>query len=312
MQDLNDLFYFVKVVEHGGLAPAARALVVPKSKLSRRLAQLEERLGMRLIQRSSRTFHVTDIGQAYFQHCKAMLVEAEAAQDLIDRNRAEPQGTVHLSCPPALLYFNIGDMLARFMVSCPLVEVKMEITNRNVDVLREGMDVALRVRFPPLEDSELVMRIFAISTQRLVAHPRLIEGYQLPLGQTDIGKLPTLGLEGAKRQHRWTLENQSGELQEIDHQPRLVVNDMMGIYAAALAGVGIAPLPLMMVHNELSEGSLVDVTPGWAPRSGIVHAVFPSRRGLLPAVRHLVDFLAEEFARIIDREKGYLAAGEQE
>lgn len=309
MQDLNDLHYYVQVVVHGGFAAAGRALNVPKSKLSRRIALLEERLGVRLIQRSSRHFSVTDIGQEYFRHCQAMLVEADAAQELIDRNQAEPQGQIKLSCPPALLYFNIGNMVSRFMVACPLVAVHLDVTNRNVDVLREGIDIALRVRFPPLTDSDLVMKQFAVSTQRLVAHPRLLE-QGAPKTPSQLKQLPTLGLGGAQQQHTWALVNDARERVDVHHQPRLIMNDMIGLRAAALQGVGVAPLPLMMIHEELLKGTLIEILPEWKPQDGIVHAVFPSRRGLLPAVRHLLDFLADEFDALIDADKGYITPGD--
>jgi DNA-binding transcriptional LysR family regulator len=123
MQDLNDLFFYAQVIEHGGFAPAGRALNVPKSKLSRRIAVLEERLGVRLIQRSTRRFSVTEIGQEYYRHCLAMLVEAEAAQEVIDRNKAEPQGIVRMSCPAALMHYQLGEMVSRFMAKHPKVQV---------------------------------------------------------------------------------------------------------------------------------------------------------------------------------------------
>jgi len=172
------LYYFVQVVEHHGFAPAGRALDIPKSKLSRRIGILEERLGVRLVQRSTRKFSVTEIGQSYYQHCKAMLVEAEAAQEVIDRTRAEPQGLVRVACPVALLHFQIGPMLARFMADHPRVQVHLDATNRRVDVIQEGFDLALRVRFPPLEDSDLVMKILGESTQCLVASPALLLALQ--------------------------------------------------------------------------------------------------------------------------------------
>lgn len=168
MQDLNDLFYFVQTVEHQGFAPAGRALGMPKSRLSRRLALLEERLGVRLIQRSTRHFMVTDIGLTYYERCKAMLAEAEAAQEVIDAAQVEPRGVVKLTCPIALLHTHVGGMLADFMLKYPRVVIQLEATNRRVDVLGEAVDVAIRVRPPPLEDSELVMRVLADRGQSLV------------------------------------------------------------------------------------------------------------------------------------------------
>ena len=111
MQDLNDLYYYVQTVEHGGFAAAGRALGIAKSKLSRRVAMLEQRLGVRLLQRSTRHFTVTDVGQRYYEHCRAMLVEADAAQQLIDELSAEPAGVVRLTCPVGLLHFHVSAML---------------------------------------------------------------------------------------------------------------------------------------------------------------------------------------------------------
>jgi len=158
MHDLNDLYFFAQVVEHNGFAAAARVLGMPRSRLSRRIGLLEDRLGVRLLQRSTRRFTVTEIGLEYYRHCVAMLVEAEAAQDTIERARAEPRGIVRLSCPSSVLYFQVGEMVARFMATCPNVQVHLEAVNRPVDVIGEGFDIAIRVRFPPLEESDLVMR----------------------------------------------------------------------------------------------------------------------------------------------------------
>lgn len=174
MQDLNDLYYFVHVVDHGGFAPAGRALGVPKSKLSRRIALLEDRLGVRLIQRSSRRFSVTEPGLAYYGHAKAALVEAAAAEEAILRQGSEPRGTVRMSCPVTLLDTDVGPMVAEFLGLHPQVSLHLDATNRRVDVIGEGLDVALRVRPPPLEDSDLVMRVLATRRQCLVASPRLL------------------------------------------------------------------------------------------------------------------------------------------
>jgi DNA-binding transcriptional LysR family regulator len=151
MQDLNDLYYFVSVVDHGGFAAAGRALGLQKSKLSRRILQMEERLGVRLLNRSSRRFSVTDTGRRFYDRCVAMLVEAEAAEQVIAQVRAEPRGVVRMSCTIGLLNFQFGALIAKFMVANPAVEVHLESTNRPVDVIAEGFDVAIRVRFPPLE-----------------------------------------------------------------------------------------------------------------------------------------------------------------
>jgi DNA-binding transcriptional LysR family regulator len=298
MRDLNDLYYFVQVVDHGGFAPAGRALGVPKSKLSRRIALLEERLGTRLIQRSTRRFTVTDLGQTYHAHCKAMLVEAEAADDAIALAHSQPRGTVRISCPVALLDTHVGEMVSAFMVAFQRVEVHLEDTNRRVDVLGEGIDVAIRVRPPPVEDSDLVMRVLADRGQCLVACPHLLKTIELPHTPFELTSLPSMDLGMPQNEHVWHLLGPDGAQASIRHQPRLVTRSMLTLRAGALAGVGIVQLPTMIVSGHIARGELVHVIPDWAPRREIIHAVFASRRGLLPSVRALVDFLAERFAAL--------------
>ncbi|AQZ93965.1 LysR substrate-binding domain-containing protein [Halopseudomonas phragmitis] len=295
MQDLNDLYFYVQVVEYSGFSAAGRALGMPKSRLSRRIAQLEERLNARLINRSSRRFSVTELGQEYYRHCKAMLTEAEAAQELIDRAHAEPRGLVRLSCPTALLQFRVAPMLSEFMRLYPQIELQIEASNRRVDVVHEGLDIALRVRFPPLEDSDLTMKVLAQSPQQLVAAPGLLAETGILESPEHLQRLPSLDWERPYKEHLWCLEHVSGHDCQITHRPRLVSDDMGLLRQAALDGVGIVQLPLLVAGHDLQAGRLQAVLPDWRPRGGIIHAVFPSRRGLLPSVRTLLDFLGERF-----------------
>ncbi len=295
MQDLNDLYYFVQVVDHRGFAAAGRALGIPKSKLSRRLALLENRLGVRLLQRSTRRFSVTESGQDYYRHCKAMLVEAEAAQEAIERIRSEPRGIVRLTCPIALLDTRVGAMLAAFMLRYDQLEVHVEATDRRVDVISEAVDVALRVRTPPLQDSGLVLRTLAPSSQCLVAAPLLLQRLGVPRVPADVAALPSMDLGTPQGEHVWNLLGPEGAQALIHHQPRLITRGMIALRLAAIAGVGIVQLPSQMVRDELARGELIRVLPEWAPRVEIIHAVFASRRGLLPSVRALIDFLAAQF-----------------
>ncbi|MBD9425088.1 LysR family transcriptional regulator [Pseudomonas sp. PDM15] len=296
MEDLNSLYYFTQVVEHGGFAAAGRALDMPKSKLSRRIAQLEERLGVRLLNRTSRHLSLTEIGQEYYRRCLAMRVEAEGAAEVVERNRAEPRGLVRLACPTTLLNSWVGPMLSRYMLRYPLVELYIESTNRRVDLLHEGFDIALRVRFPPLENTDMVMKVLGASTQCLVGHPDHLASLPAGFQPEDLGRLPSLHWGGTQRDYQWELLQDEARL-VIPHRPRMVTDDLLALRNAALAGVGIAHLPRVSVREELADGRLVEMLPGWTPRCGIVHAIFPSRRGLLPSVRTLIDFLAEEFSQ---------------
>ena len=295
MFDLNELFLYAKVVEHGGFAAAGRALNMPKSTLSRRVSQLEARLGARLIQRSTRQFQVTDIGLAYYRHCVAMTAEAESAEDLIAFNKAEPRGVIRLSCTTALLNYWVAPMLGQFMAQCPSVELNVKSFNRKVDVISEGYDIALNLCFPPLESSDLVMKLLARSSQVLVASPGFLQERPLPQHPTDLSGLPSISWGNPMQQYVWALSGPEGVTAEISHAPRLISDDMPTLKSAVLLGVGIANLPLAVVEDELKQGLLVHVLAQWQPTEGVISAVFPSRRGLLPSVRTLIDFLAQAF-----------------
>ncbi len=294
MQDLNDLYYFTQVVEHAGFAPAARALGMQKSKLSRRIGLLEDRLGVRLIQRSSRSFSVTEVGQEYYRQCLAMLVEAEAAQAVIDSVRSEPQGVIRMSCPPSLLGYHFGELIARFMIDNPKVQIHLRALDRRVDVIAEGFDLAIQAGTPPQEQSDLVLRKLGETPQCLIGSPDLLKNHSAAKVPTDLSGLPSLDFGLPQDAHEWNLTHIDGLAAVVHHQPRLVSDDLAAIRAAALEGVGIAQVPVLMVESDIKAGRLIDVLPSWRPRNGIVHAIFPSRRGLLPSIRALLDFLADE------------------
>lgn len=299
MDDFNDLQFFVQAVDHRGFAPAARAIGLPKSRLSRRIAELETRLGVRLIQRSSRRFAVTDIGQEYYRHCLAVVIEARAAQEVIDRSRAAPQGLIRVSCPPALVCFGIGPLISRFLVAYPKVAIELDSTSRRVDVIGEALDVAIRVRFPPFEEEDLVRRVLGRSAQRLVAAPALAASLADRLGRpllpADLAGLPSLAVGPMRRDYAWQLTGRDGAALRLPHSPRLVTDDMSQLLDAALQGAGVVQLPTIVIGPHIAEGRLVDLLPAWSPPGGEVQAAFATRRGLLPSVRSFIDFLASHY-----------------
>ncbi|GIL40883.1 LysR substrate-binding domain-containing protein [Roseiterribacter gracilis] len=296
MQDLNDLYYFAQVVERGGFAAAGRALGVPKSKLSRRIGELEDRLGVRLLQRSTRRFAVTEVGQSYLRHVQAMIAEAAAAQEAIDRTRSEPRGQVRISCPNGLLD-PLAPIVARFLVDYPSVQLTVERTGRPVDVIEEGFDLALRVRNEPLEDEGLVIRRMVRFDKRMVASPALLARAGTPLTPDDLQHFDGLDMSRQNGVHAWELRGPNNEERNVAFQPRLITDDFQTLHEAARAGVGIVQLPQLLVDRDLASGRLISLLPEWGTPTGILHAAFPTRRGLVPAVRVLLDRLAEGFAK---------------
>ncbi|ANQ29354.1 LysR family transcriptional regulator [Vibrio natriegens] len=294
--DLNSIYHFAKSVEFGGFAQTERALGIPKSKLSRHLSLLEDSLGVKLIHRTSRQFVLTETGRRFYEHCHAMLIELESAEESIELMRKEPQGSIKMTCPVGLLKFHVGSILAEFMATYSKVELHLEATNRIVDVIAEGVDIALRVRPLPLEDCGLVARVLSHREQCLVASPRLVQENGLPKEPDELRQLPSLSRANQHEQHIWRLTNSSGKLKEITHSPRYTTTDMYALKEAAVRGVGVVQLPKLMLSQELKHGSLVRLLPQWHPQTEAIHLVFISRRGLLPSVRALIEFLAQKYS----------------
>lgn len=291
--DLNDYVYFAEVVANGGFAAAGRALREPKSKLSRRIAGLEERLGLRLIERSSRRFRVTETGLAFYERCRAILAEAEQAEALVLEAQAEPHGRIRFSCPTGMVE-PISGLISAFLARYPKVRLQVVATDRAVDLIEERIDLALRVRAALTSDAALTMRSLGRSTRILVACPELA-GQIKQVEQ--LANLPTLATDDAADDLEWHLETEDGRRHAIRTAPRMGCTDMAAVRNAAIDGLGIAILPDHVCREALLAGKLAHVLPDWRGLQGIVHLVFTTRRGLPPAVRALIDHLAAGFPR---------------
>lgn len=293
MNDLNDMLYFAEVVERGGFAAAGRALGIPKSRLSRRVAELEARLGVRLLQRTTRKLSLTEVGEAYLRHCQAMRDAAQAAADTVAQVRTEPCGTLRVSCPVTLAQTVLGELVPVYLQRNPLVRVEMQVTNRAVNLVEESIDVALRVRSSLDDSGSMVVKRLDISRLILVASPELLQRQGRPTRLEELGRLDSLAMSAVDGRSSLLLHGPGGQEYTLVHQPRYVADDLLTLKFAVLAGTGMGWLPDYMCHDELADGRLVHLLPAWSPPQGVVHAVFPSRRGLSPAVRSFLDFLAE-------------------
>lgn len=297
MQDLNDLLYFAEVVDRGGFAAAGRALGIPKSRLSRRVAELEARIGVRLLQRTTRKLSLTAVGEQFHRHCVAMREDAQAAEETVAQAQTEPRGIIRIACPVTLAQTTLGPILPQFLARYPQVRVDMRVSNRAVDLVEEGFDVALRVR-PTLDDSgSLVVKNFGSTQTLLVGSPAQLARQRRPTTVADLDRLDTVNMSSADGRAVWHLIGPDGATHAFQHQPRYVADDLLTLKLAVLRGTGICVLPDYMCSDEIRDRLLVPVLAGWAPRPGIFHAVFPSRRGLVPAVRRFLDFLDEAITR---------------
>ncbi len=290
--DLNDYLYYAKVVAHGGFAAASRALHIPKSKLSRRISRLENRLGVCLIERSTRHFRVTDLGRAFHLHCRTIIEEAELAEASVAEAKREPKGDVRFSCPTGLIEI-VAPTLPHFLSQYPGVRLQMLAVDRSVDPLHEGIDLALRVRAKLDSSTTLKMRSLGISRRILVSDRHLAAAME---GEIDrLGNMPTLSTSEDAGEAEWMLIGPDGVTKRVRHDPRMRCSSIQTIRDAAAEGLGIALLPDHVCREHLTRGKLVRVLPEWHSPDGFVHVVFTARKGLPAAVRAFLDHLVEAF-----------------
>jgi len=265
-------------------------LGVPKSRISRRVALLEERLGVRLLDRTTRGLGLTQVGQQVFEHAHAAVIEAEAAEEAALRMQAEPRGLVRLSCPLGL-QGAIAAPMAGFLAAHPLLRLECIVTNRRVDLVHEGIDVAIRVRERLDTDADLQMKRIGLSRRILVASPAFLAKEGEPATPAELGRFPILHQE-QQGGSVWHLTSDDGDTSTVPIEPRLATGSFDILTAAACQGAGIALLPATNCREALFSGALVRVLSRWSGIDGILHLVFASRRGMLPGVRAVIDFAA--------------------
>ncbi|HEX2603390.1 MAG TPA: LysR family transcriptional regulator [Oxalicibacterium sp.] len=295
MRDLNDYLLFAEVVMSGSFAAAGRKLHMPKSTLSRRIAALESRLGVRLIERSTRRFRVTEVGQAFYERCRAIMLDVEQAESVVSEAVGEPKGTVRCSCPLGLVE-TLSPTLSAFLTAYPKAQLQLVAVDRPVDLIEERIDVAIRVRTQLDTDAALIVRTLARSRRILVAAPALANRCANE-DLSRLSELPTLGTADHGEAITWEFSGPDGEARTVVHQPRMACADFAAVRNAAVAGLGVALLPDHACACELKDGRLVQLFPQWQTTEGIVHMVFTTRRGLPPVVRAFIDHIAEAFRR---------------
>ncbi|MFZ0294306.1 MAG: LysR substrate-binding domain-containing protein [Candidatus Sulfotelmatobacter sp.] len=293
MENLNDIYFFASVVQYGGFSAAARRIGIEKTRLSRRIAALERRLGVRLLQRTTRALSLTEAGQRFFERCVATVEGAQAAYDCVAELRREPAGLVRLSSPVLLTQRCLAHALPGYMTVHPKVSVFVEATDRTVNVIEERFDIAIRAT-PIIEDvAGLVAKTLGNSQRVLVVSPGFLERYGRPENPADLPKFNTVAStddifdSGA----RWNLTNHDNRTQHIELKPRLVTSDLRTRLQAAIRGIGIALLPEQVVAAPVKEGLIERVLPEWSGAKNILHLVYPTPRGMLPSVRSLIDYL---------------------
>ncbi|HAV2717913.1 LysR substrate-binding domain-containing protein [Acinetobacter baumannii] len=299
MKDLNDLYIFALIVEHGGLSKVEQKTGISKSKLSRRLSNLEKNLNVKLLQRDSRQIKLTAIGEQIYQYVQSMLLEAQTVYDLIDQLRGEPIGSITVSIPIDVAERIMPLILPEFMDRYPKVEIKFIVTNKRVDILKESVDIGIRIRQNLDSDHNLVMRHLGYTQSVLVASPQYLNQYGTPTHPSDLSKHKLLSNIENENQ-TWFFSNQTiNENVSLPIKPFIKAASLTLLNCLATDGKGIALLPLLKCKSLILEKKLIVVLPEWELPTGNYHLIFPSRSGALPASKVFLDFLIEKIPPLL-------------
>jgi len=292
MNPFEDMRLFCQVMESGSFTAAAEQLGLSKQFVSRRLIQLEDRLGVRLLNRSTRRLDVTPLGQSYYESALRLLSEVEQVEQGIAGQNSEARGTIRLSAPLSFAMAHLGSLLPLFLQHHPHVSVEVDLSDRPVDLISEGYDLVLRIG--TLEDSTLIARRIASVQRVYCASPDYLAAHGAPLTPEDLAHHECLPY-GHGRQVQWRFQAKGKPL-TLNVSGRMRVNNGELLREAAVAGLGITYLPTFIVAQALEQGQLVSVLKDFVPEPLTLSAVYPQHRQSSRPVQALVEFLRESLA----------------
>lgn len=294
MSKLSELEIFVSVVDHEGFSAAARALDVSKSHVSKQISRLEDRLGARLLNRTTRQVTLTDGGRAFYERCSQILEELEEAETAVSQMQSSPRGTLRVTVPMSFGLGYIAPAIGDFMSQYPELDVDMHMTDRKVDLVEEGYDLAIRVG--KLSDSSLIVRKIAPATGYVCASPAYLEAHGVPQNPEDLVDHDCLLYTYLRTGSTWRLERADGQVASVEVSGRFRANNGTALVAAACRGLGLVLSPEFICADAIRDGSLQRVLEEWTLSTGAIWALYPHRRHLSAKVRLFVDFLIDQFA----------------
>lgn len=294
---LDDLLLFSEVVEKGGFSAAARVLNMQRSKLSRRVAELEARLGLRLLQRNTRRVSLTPMGEQIYVHALAMAREARSAFDLAASMGDTPSGLLRMTAPSALAVTLVGDLVARFCLKHPGVRVLLDTRDQIIDLVGEGYDLAFRAQGASLTDSRLVARELAPVPLILVCGATM--ALAAPRHPRELNALPLLAHATQDSPQSWHFTGPAGEAESVEYLPRCLSSNLAALREMARAGLGVALLPHYLCAGALAKGDLVQILPAWQAAPARIYAVMPARRGAPLALRRFLEFAVAELPALL-------------
>jgi DNA-binding transcriptional LysR family regulator len=289
MTDLNALVIFAKVVEAKSFSEAARRLGMPVSTVSRRVAELEDQLGVRLLDRSTRSLRLTDLGSQVLEHAQRSAEASEAVTNIVSNRQSSVSGTLRLSAPPNISDTLIVPLVTAFQSSYPNVRVQILIAERFIDHIADGVDIAFRLG--TLKDSSLVARRILTYRHQLVASPDYLKSCKPPQTPRDLLDHRLIAFSYWRPESRWTFVNGKDE-ETLTFQPHLSMNDFTGLTSALIAGGGIGDLPPIVQPELMRDGRLVEVMPQWRFRTQDLSLVHLGNRNMPRPVRLFKEFAA--------------------
>jgi len=293
MDTLTRMRAFIDVVEAEGFSAAARKIGRSKALLSKYVRELEDELGALLLNRTTRQFSLTEAGHTYYKRAQEIVREIDNLADAVRDSSGDVRGRIKLSAPRTLADAAVGQSLIDFATAYPDIVLEIHLDDRFVDLVEEGFDLAIRIS--RLENSSLIARRLSPFKLRICAAPSLLEKEGVPKAPQDLARMPCIIDTNGRWLSNWPFMKTDGEMMSVAVSGPMEVNSPLATRAAAIAGLGFAPLPDFIAQPAIESGELVSVLDDWVPRGGGIFAVYPHRRYLPGKVRVLVDFLAQWF-----------------
>ena len=291
---IQDIAAFVVSVRSGTYTAAAKSLGKTRSAIGKSVTRLENQLNVRLLNRSTRGLSLTDDGQALFERCQVILDDLENVNLLMDRRSQTPSGNLKITAPLAFGKRHVMPHVNQFLKRYPEVNANLALTDRFVDIIEEGFDIAIRVGHA-VEDSRIITRTIFNQSMITCASPQYIEQYGEPAHPDELENFNTIFFQNNMRNRIWRYREEGTAIQ-FNHPNKLIIDDTESILEAALEGFGIAHLPQYIADKALSNGKLVEVLEKFKAPSEPIRLTYPSKRHLSPKIRHFIDFLVDQLA----------------
>ncbi len=294
MKSLTDIAVFVQVVESGSFTAAAERLDISKSVVSKYVTRLEDYLGARLLNRTTRRLSLTEVGRVFYDRSRKGLADIEDAQLEVSRLQAEPRGTLRINVPMSFGILHVAPALPEFQRQYPDLTVDMNLDDRKVDVIEEGFDVSVRIS--ELPDSSLVARRIAPCRHTVVASPSYLEQHGTPRSPEDLHDHNIITYRHQESANKWHFQSKDTKSISVDVSGSLIMNNSLAIRESIREGIGITRTPTFVVGKDVQEGRLVKVLTGYETLEVQIFLVYPQRRHLAPKVRAFIDFMAERIS----------------